>query len=149
MNQNPLHRTLWVLWGAMIFSVALYGVIARVAVPEQNKQPLSEALENVVVLTLYGIGVLSFLLGIWIPRLLQKSSEPGIMPSMGPDASLTPRLMPAFTVQYAIFESVAIYGLIAAFLQQDWRLFIGPAALSIAGFLIAAPTEERIRNFAR
>lgn len=128
----------------MIFSVVLYCVISLVAVPQQNKEPLGEALENTLVLALYGIGVLSFLLGIWIPRMLVKTSQPGLMP----DQSLSPRLMPAFIVQYAIFESIAIYGLVAAFLRQDWRLVIGPAALSIAGFLIAAPTTERIRNIA-
>ena len=142
MNQNPLHRTLWTIWGSMIFSILIYGVVARLAVPQQNVQPISEALKEPVVLILYALGVLSFLMGIWIPRLLVKGSQPGTMP----DASLTPRLMPAFIVQFAIFESIAIYGLVAAFLQQDWRLFWGPAALSIAGFLIAAPTTERIRN---
>jgi len=144
MNQNPLHRTLWTIWASMIFSIAIYGVISRVAVPQQNRQPISEALKEPVVLVLYAVAVLSFLMGIWIPRMLVKTSQPGLMP----DASLTPRLMPAFIVQFAIFESIAIYGLLAAFLQQDWRLFMGPAALSVAGFLIAAPTAERIRNIA-
>ena len=45
-------------------------------------------------------------------------------------------------ITMAIFESVAIFGLLAAFLTHDWRLYIGPWVLALVGFIRAFPRGE-------
>ena len=45
-------------------------------------------------------------------------------------------------VALALYESAAIYGLIAAFLKLDWRLYFVPWAIAVLGFIRVFPTGE-------
>ena len=44
--------------------------------------------------------------------------------------------------RWSIVEVIAIYGLIATFLSNDWRLFAIGWVLSLVGFVIAFPREQ-------
>ena len=44
--------------------------------------------------------------------------------------------------RWAIVETSTIYGLIAAMLASDWRLFAAGWALSLLGFVLAFPPEQ-------
>ncbi|HUR83351.1 MAG TPA: hypothetical protein VM733_21510 [Thermoanaerobaculia bacterium] len=51
-------------------------------------------------------------------------------------------------VHMAMFEAVAIMGLLSAFLVRDLRLFLGPWALALIGFIREFPREtaaDRVR----
>ncbi len=50
-----------------------------------------------------------------------------------------------FIVRLALFEATAIYGMVAAFLTYDWRLFAPTWILAVAGFIQSFPSEQRIR----
>jgi hypothetical protein len=47
-------------------------------------------------------------------------------------------------IQWALIESVAIYGLVGSFLKQDLRPFYAAAAIALAAYIVTFPTEERL-----
>ncbi|HVR39096.1 MAG TPA: hypothetical protein VMU84_08360, partial [Thermoanaerobaculia bacterium] len=47
-----------------------------------------------------------------------------------------------FIMRLALTEAVAIYGLIAALIAHDWRIYIGPWIVAIVGFMQAMPSEQ-------
>ncbi|HEV8659368.1 MAG TPA: hypothetical protein VGS96_12165, partial [Thermoanaerobaculia bacterium] len=49
-------------------------------------------------------------------------------------------------VSLALYEACAIFGLIAAFIISDWRLYLAPWALAVVGFLRVFPSFEGPRD---
>jgi hypothetical protein len=46
-------------------------------------------------------------------------------------------------VRWALTESVTVFGLLASLLSGDWRLFVIGWMLSLVGFAMARPADER------
>ena len=57
---------------------------------------------------------------------------------------LVPSAAPArvrMIVRMALFEACAVFGVVAAFANRDWRIYLAPWALAIAGFFLAFPRD--------
>lgn len=76
-----------------------------------------------LVLILYAAAVASFFGALIIPSRISHHHQ-------------------RFITRLALFESCAIFGLLAAFLTRDWRLFIAPWALALVGFISNYPSDE-------
>jgi hypothetical protein len=114
-----------VIWFAIVFSTVLYLLIAVI-----RSGPLGD-FETVArqpfVLGLYGAALAAFLVGWLVVR--QIVSGP-------PQKTMVAAL--------AVFESCAIFGLVAAFHTGDWRTYLGPWALALIGFLREWPGREEV-----
>jgi F0F1-type ATP synthase membrane subunit c/vacuolar-type H+-ATPase subunit K len=113
-----------ILWFAIACSTVLYAVVAYSISPAPNRT-YEAAVKNPLVLVMYLAALSAFAAGNIVPAILK-------------GAPARTRMILAL----AIFESCAIFGLVASLLLQDWRLYLGPWALAAIGFLRVWPSEE-------
>lgn len=113
-----------VIWFAIVFSTVIYAVIAYLEAPVPAGA-VQDAFRNGTVLGLYGVALAAFVTAFAIRTMLR-------------DAPSRTRLV----VTLAVFEACAIFGLLAAFLQRDWRLYLAPWALALIGFVAVWPSDE-------
>lgn len=118
MNQPKL------IWFAIAFSTVVYAIIAYTTNPTPAGS-FDAAVRNPVILILYLAALSSFAAATIIPKLLQRAPAQTRM-----------------ILGLAIYESCAIFGLVAAFLGHDWRLYLGPWALALIGFMRVFPGNE-------
>jgi len=108
-----------IIWLALVTATCIYGVIDYVVIGHLvHLQTFEQELRSTPVLALYAAAALTFL---------------------GAFALKATRRRQIFIARLALFEAVAIYGLIAAFLTNDWRLFLPTWALSMLGFVQTLP----------
>src|SRR3954452_13574862 len=117
---TPTERRIFrLIWVALATATCIYGVIDYVVIgPLVHLQTIEQELRTPVVLALYAIATLTFL---------------------GAFGLAATRRRPIFIARLALFESVAIYGLIASFVTNDWRLFLPTWALAMLGFVQTLP----------
>lgn len=119
--------TLRVIWIALTISIVLYGVIAFIAVlPSEPAQPFDAFFSNPIILGAHVMGLTMLIMSFVIPPVLSRR---------GPKPQ-------SFVIRWAMIESAAIFGLVAAFIGEDPRLFLPLGALAIAAILLAFPPRE-------
>jgi len=114
-----------IIWFAMLVSTAIYAVIVYVIAGHPTTS-FESKFQNTLVITLYALAVLTFFIATIFPNAMMK------------DKPQRARMI----VALALYESAAIYGLLAAFLTRDWRLYLAPWALCLLGFVRVFPTSE-------
>lgn len=134
---NPRARVQLVMWFALLMSIVIYLFLAWFTVAPKTTGSLEDALGNPVVLLLWGAAVLAFLGGFAIKGFFAPR-EPEF-PQATVSTTPRPAVAPWRIMQWAIFESAAIFGLIAAFISQVWTAVLPPVALAIAGFVMTFP----------
>jgi hypothetical protein len=112
-----------ILWGALFVSTVIYVFMAWFLAPVA-KRPFEESLRNPMTLVMYGAAIASFVGGLMFPRLVNAPAQKKMIMAL------------------ALFESCSIFGLVAAFTQQDWRLIIAPWIASLIGFMREWPSGE-------
>lgn len=116
-----------IIWFAMAFSTVIYFAVLYTMFPVAPR-PFEESLQNILTLVFYGVAFTSFMVGLVVfPNMLAKAPPQTKM-----------------IVTLAIFESVAICGLLAAFLQQDWRIYVPAWIVSLIGMTRAFPQDDQI-----
>ena len=120
-----------IIWFAIFMSTVIYLVVIKSVAPDAVGDYDAMASKPPVAM-LYGIALIVFLFTWFVaPRVFA-----------GKDARQ--RLI----VQLALFEACAVFGLLAGFLVRDWRVYLAPWALAIAGFIRVFPREteaDRVR----
>lgn len=113
-----------ILWGAMVVSTFVYfAIIYMLGKPVEGS--FQEAfMRTQFPLILYGIAAVTFVMANILPAR-----------NRGPA-----RLK--MVMALALFEACVIYGLVAAFLVKDWRLFIPTWILGLIGMLRVYPSDE-------
>jgi hypothetical protein len=114
-----------VIWLAIFMSTLIYLLVVFLIAQKNSGVPYDAAVRGTEVLVLYAIALVSFLLGNFPPEQVRKQP---------PRFRMITRL--------AIFESCAVYGVVAAFMHEDWRLYLAPWALAIIGFVRVFPSNE-------
>ena len=124
-----MRRHLIVIWGALLASIAIYcGLVVMLS--QSWESPSGDPTSNPVVLALAAAALGSLVVSFAIPaRLLSVERSEG-------------RVRTAYVIRWALLESVAIYGLLAAMLTRDVRIFYAFGAVAVAGMLLAFPSEE-------
>lgn len=127
-----------VIWVALVTCVLIYGaVLWQIAVTWGETEPQSIELlgANPYVLVLALIALISMAMAFTIPNVMMRGRE------------LTPDVIRVRSiVQWALIETVAIYGLVAGFIVQDARVFVAFGSVAILGFLLTFPSAERSSN---
>jgi F0F1-type ATP synthase membrane subunit c/vacuolar-type H+-ATPase subunit K len=115
-----------ILWFAIAFSTVIYAVVAY-TIAGQPQQSFEQSVRNPITLVMYLAAISAFAAGLVVPRLLQRA--------------------PAQTrtiMGLAIFETCAIFALVAAFISHDWRLYLPGWALALIGFMRLWPGSEEV-----
>lgn len=111
-------------WFAIAFSTVIYAVMAYMLAPVPPR-PFEESLRTTITLVLYGVAFLSFIAAMLMA---------GRLPVNPPHKKMI--------VAMAMFESCAILGLVAAFTQHDWRLYVPTWIAALIGFVREFPRDE-------
>lgn len=142
----PNLRTVRIIWLALLISVLLYGVLAMVVRPAE--QPLSG---TPAIFVLHVIAIPALLGAYLVPKFLDRGAADEALrdamttpPSDNP--SVPPKLFVGLIARWAMLESVAIFGLMAALLGGDPRLFFPLGIVSVAGMLLSYPGESIARR---
>lgn len=113
-----------ILWGAIVFSTVIYAFIAWTIAPNPEK-PFEASARDTTTIVLYAAAVMMFLAATIVPGML-RSANARLRLVMG----------------LAMFEACAIFGLLPAMLQHDWRLYLPGWALALIGFVRIWPSSE-------
>jgi hypothetical protein len=104
------------LWFALVFTTFLYGVLAYATSRNFRLQPIELMLRRPFMIAAYVIGVALFFLALRMTR--------------------------HFIAQLALFDAVAIMGLLAAMILRDWRIYLPAWGLALVGFVRVYPTAR-------
>jgi hypothetical protein len=114
------------IWISIFASTFLYAVIAFMVAGHSNV-PFSDQVKQPIVMILYAIGISTLFAAPFIAAAVGRSNR---------DAGTV--------VILALYESIAIDGLVAAFIVHDWRLFVPAWAVAAIGFLRAYPSDDAL-----
>jgi hypothetical protein len=113
------------IWFGIAVSTLFYGGIIF-AVANKPTATFEAAVRSPMVLGPYVMAALIFMIGLLWPMI--SSASPARVKMI---------------IRMALFEACAIFGLVAAFISHDFRIYLAPWALAAAGFFLAFPTAER------
>lgn len=139
MTQQP-QPPLKIIWFALVMATLIYVLMAYMTVRNEAGTPFIEALERPPVPLLYGMAAVMFMVAGYIRRVMLKT----------PPGQRTPveRIRVALVTRWALTESVAIFGLLAAYLARVPELVLPPAALALLGFMMAFPSDSLLESYA-
>lgn len=123
--------TLWIIWGALTFSIVAYLVVLHVAGPEEKNTggvSLAGILAAVSAVNL----VVSF--GVrWFLNRVVKSTKEGEPIDFG-------RVLTFSVISWALAEAVAIYGLVLGFTGEPFSVYSGFFIAAFVAMVTLAPT---------
>ena len=109
------------IWFGIVMSSVIYFVLALQLAPDASGDFEASANKSPVPI-LYGLALVIFIVAWFVaPRFVRSSADTKMIVCM------------------ALFEASVIFGLVAAFLVRDWRLYLAPWALAIVGFIREFP----------
>jgi hypothetical protein len=146
-------RAIRTIWMAILGSLLIYAMVLYLAVGERSTEPLAAHFANTTVLVLHLAGFATFVMGmVMSSRLLRGSmnaeARPGSPPLPTSEVVVTARTRVALIIRWALMESAAIFGLLAAFLMREPLLFLPLGALGAIGILASYPSDDRLRDMA-
>ena len=124
-------RTLWILWGALVWCVILYAVIGFFLRPggESGMQPAPPAMLNVIAAGAVFLAATS----IALRGVLARSTS----------------YRNYSIVRWALAEAIAIAGLVLALLGARTNVFVVFIGVSILLLLVHRPSADARREYAR
>jgi hypothetical protein len=149
-------RLVRMIWFSLLMSIVFYGSIVFMSVtppvPESAAagSALEAALSDPVIVALHLAGLVIFASAFPLSSSLFRrgASDSPVASFTGSTAlEVAPRARLALILRWALFESAAVLGLIAALLAADPRLFLPLGGLAAAGFLLSFPSDPFLRRF--
>ena len=116
-----------VLWLGMAMSTVIYAVLSYLTLGEPAGS-FEDGLNHRYTMALYGMAVVDFVLAFIVPGFLRAPARTKMIVSL------------------ALFEACAIFGLMAAFLARDWRLFIPAWIVALIGMMRVYPWADSPEN---
>jgi F0F1-type ATP synthase membrane subunit c/vacuolar-type H+-ATPase subunit K len=116
-----------IIWSGIVVSTFIYALIVYVTVAPRTHGLMDDSLKTPLVIILYGLALAAFIAGLVTSHVMRDRP---------------PRIRMIVTL--AIYESCAIYGLVAAFITGDWRLYVAPWVLALIGFARMFPIYEPV-----
>jgi F0F1-type ATP synthase membrane subunit c/vacuolar-type H+-ATPase subunit K len=145
------HRTMMILHLALMGSVGIY---AFILFQVTQGQPPRELDPPVMLYALAGVAlammaVIPVLRSKMLPPIREAKSLDEPVPEDEKVQAAVAKLFTASIVTWALCESIAIYGLVLAFLSFQMKYFFAFAAASLVNFLIYRPRKEQLLGAAR
>ena len=113
-----------VIWAAIAASTFVYALIVSL-VAGNPVAAFEKTLHQPFVMTEYAIALVIFGVALGWPAIAR-----------------TQKPRERWIVRLALFEACAIFGLTAAFVAHDWRVYVAPWALAGVGFILAFPSGD-------
>jgi hypothetical protein len=114
-----------IIWFAIFASTFIYAVI--VYSTSKPDRTFEESFRQPLVIPMYVMAVVEFFLAlVLVPKIVRSSGRNRMIVSL------------------AVYEACAIFGLMAAFIAHDWRLYLGPWALALIGFMREWPADPSV-----
>lgn len=152
MNQSQVKsntQILFVLWAALFASQFLY-VAAFFVMPQRSTDLNPDQFHKVVTL-LTVCGVVSFVAGIFLPRMILRGEVAKIRAlnagSGESTSSLSQILLAPFLIRLACFESICIVGFVAGFITKKPEIFAPFLAASMVLFGLNFPSRGYLEKF--
>ena len=113
-----------IVWFALTMSQLIYGVVGMIVSPEGTE--ITDML--LIILALVGVfnAVLAFVL---VPMFFKVTSQENVLS--------------IFILQWALIESIAIFGLMGKILAGSMMFLIGMIAMSVIFMLLLFPSDKR------
>jgi hypothetical protein len=146
-NKHILQITT-VLWAVFLASPLFFLLVTFVVLSSSEGTTNSLSFSDPLVLLLSFIGLIVFVLGLRIDQLLARSrpTTPG-GPAVDPSGKLrVERILPVFLIRLALFESVAMLGLVLALLKSSVIPLFPFLLLALAGLMLSKPSYEMLRR---
>lgn len=113
-----------VIWFGIVFSTFIYAAIIYTLAPNPEGS-FEDAVKQQLPMILYGLAIVTFVIALVIPNFLVRSPA---------------RLK--MIVSLALFEACAIYGLMAAMIVRDWRVFVPTWIIALLGMWTRYPSSD-------
>lgn len=160
---GPTLRQVWtglrILHGALLGSIAIYGVMVVVVIGGQQNQPRAQpASDPKLLAAALGAAALMDLVMIAVlrKRLMPKQAieDDGRRTDLANEAppgflAVLPKLRSALIVTWALCEAIAIFGLVVAFVSLDMRYFAPFAVVGAGAMIYYAPTRKLLESVLR
>ena len=114
-----------IIWFALFMSTMIYAVVLFVVSANHPVRPLDQMLGRPFTLICYALAIGSFIAGTILWNVMR-------------DRPLQLRMVASM----AVFESGAVFGMVAAFLTYDWRVYVPAWVLCLMGFARCFPGEN-------
>lgn len=115
-----------VIWFAIVFSTFIYAGIIYTISPRQPEGSFEDALKNPMTLILYVLAFGTFVAALVVPGTFMQHRPARLR----------------MVVSLALFEACAVYGLMAAFMTRDWRVFVPTWIVGLIGMWRVFPSSE-------
>jgi cytochrome bd-type quinol oxidase subunit 2 len=149
MNNNPSVQVMKIIWGALLVALLVYVGISFTML--SGGQPPNWAgladFSDPLRIPLITTGFISLAMSATLPKIMlvaqkrkRKSAQPMEMREMA-NLFFVPLI-----IRLALLESVTLYGFVLVQMKKDPAQIVPFAAVSIVGFLLAFPSEEKIRT---
>ena len=118
-------QQLRILWFALFMSTVIYALVVYLISAQHPVKPLDENLGRPFTLICYALAIGSFIAGTILWNVMR-----------------TRPLQLRMVASMAVFEAGAVFGLVAAFLTYDWRVYVPAWVLCLMGFARCFPGEN-------
>jgi hypothetical protein len=132
---EQMKKTMWILWGALIFSMVLYGALGTF-LHSQNALPQDESQYSTLLIPIIILALLetAFITTFWDKILTPPHGE--VL------AFFTP-----FLLRMALSESIGLFGLMLCFIGAPLWVLFAFLAWGILLQVSLAPSETAIQSF--
>jgi hypothetical protein len=113
-----------IIWFGLFVSTFIYAGLDYMIMAPRTTKMFDESLRNQYTIVLYAMAAIVFVVAMVLSR---NESRPPML---------------RMILSMALYESCAIFGLVAAFLVSDWRLYVPAWVLCLIGFARMFPARE-------
>ncbi|MBU2488768.1 MAG: hypothetical protein KKA60_05205 [Proteobacteria bacterium] len=136
-GKNPAIQTSWIVWGAMLTSVFLYGVVARIITAQGALPDMDVPAYPVLRIVFMTLGAALLFAAPAVGRKLE--ALPSVR-AANPDPAR--QRLAAAMVSWAMAEAVGVFGLVLYFLgREPWVLYVFLGASAVG--LVALRPDSR------
>lgn len=149
----PKTLVLKIIWGALLFSQALYVVVLHVQLKPLDDMPMNTQwmpnLQDPMEIGLFAASVALLVASFLVPQILAKASEQ--KPRADADPSKTDTVPQAFFVPFiirlALLEAICMQGFVLAFIKRSPNLILPFITISGLLFLKNFPSNaEKVKS---
>jgi hypothetical protein len=121
-----------IIWAAIVMSTVVYFVILWTAMRDRPfTRPLEQSLRDPRTIEAYAIAVVLYFMAFIVSGGVERRGGRGME-----------NMRRAAIMRFAILEGVCVIGLVVAFLESDWRLYLPTFVLAFIGFARSLPRER-------
>jgi hypothetical protein len=139
--------TLTIIWAAITGSVVMFGIIGFI-IAGNGTATFQGNLKILIVMfatvSLIEIGIAKFMYKLHVRAAVKMAKEAGKSWPLS-DVEISGYMITPFIIKMALYESVAVYGLVLTYLSSDIKYFV-PFAIAALGMMITErPQMGRMR----